>query len=176
MQMGASSQSFSALWHSHDKAEEKDLPKSRIEVLDSIIVKAQNEKAYGHLMKAELRWMKAQTAVSADSLAPAVARLAQAEVKARQENPVLAMIYASVLGSIYKHHSDLDDDHEAISADYYKKSLAQPKLLAAQKALDYVPLVVKGEDSRIFYNDLLSMLGYEAGNLELIHIYHLYIQ
>ncbi len=163
---------YTALWKQADEAREKDLPQTEQDCLQQIIKKAKKEKAYGHLMKAELRWMKAQTAVSADSLAPAVARLAQAEVKARQENPVLAMIYASVLGSIYKHHSDLDDDHEAISADYYSKSLAQPKLLAAQKALDYVPLVVKGEDSRIFYNDLLSMLGYEAGNLELIHDYY----
>ena len=163
---------YSALWKQADEAQEKDLPQTEMKWLLQIADKAKKEQVYGQLMKAELRLMKAKAVVAPDSLAPAVSRMVKAEAAERQQNPVLSMVYASVLGHIYKNYPGLDDDHEAISADYYTRSLARPELLAASKALDYAPLVVEGKDSRIFYNDLLSMLGYEADNMQLLHDYY----
>ena len=163
---------YTALWKQADEALEKDLPKTEQQWLGQIMEKARSEKAYGQLLKAELRMAKSLMAVSPDSLLPAVNRLREAEVNARKDEPVLSMVYAAVLGHLYKSYEELGDDHEAISADYFVRSLAQPELLAKHKALDYAPLVVEGKDSRIFYNDLLSVIGFEAGNMELLHSYY----
>ena len=163
---------YTALWKQADEALEKDLPKTEQQWLGQIMEKARSEKAYGQLLKAELRMAKSLMAVSPDSLLPAVNRLREAEVNARRDEPVLSMVYAAVLGHLYKSYEELGDDHEAISADYFVRSLAQPELLAKHKALDYAPLVVEGKDSRIFYNDLLSVIGFEAGNMELLHSYY----
>ena len=164
--------SYTTLWKQADEALEKDLPKTEQQWLGQIMEKARSEKAYGQLLKAELRMSKSLMAVSPDSLLPAVNRLREAEVNARKDEPVLSMVYAAVLGHLYKSYEELGDDHEAISADYFVRSLAQPELLAKYKALDYAPLVVEGKDSRIFYNDLLSVIGFEAGNMELLHSYY----
>ena len=163
---------YTALWKQADEALEKDLPKTEQQWLGQIMEKARSEKAYGQLLKAELRMAKSLMAVSPDSLLPAVNRLREAEVNARRDEPVLSMVYTAVLGHLYKSYEELGDDHEAISADYFVRSLAQPELLAKHKALDYAPLVVEGKDSRIFYNDLLSVIGFEAGNMELLHSYY----
>ena len=163
---------YTTLWKQADEALEKDLPKTEQQWLGQIMEKARSEKAYGQLLKAELRMSKSLMAVSPDSLLPAVNRLREAEVNARRDEPVLSMVYAAVLGHLYKSYEELSDDHEAISADYFVRSLAQPELLAKYKALDYAPLVVEGKDSRIFYNDLLSVIGFEAGNMELLHSYY----
>ena len=163
---------YTTLWKQADEALEKDLPKTEQQWLGQIMEKARSEKAYGQLLKAELRMAKSLMAVSPDSLLPAVNRLREAEVNARRDEPVLSMVYAAVLGHLYKSYEELGDDHEAISADYFVRSLAQPELLAKHKALDYAPLVVEGKDSRIFYNDLLSVIGFEAGNMELLHSYY----
>ena len=163
---------YTTLWKQADEALEKDLPKTEQQWLGQIMEKARSEKAYGQLLKAELRMSKSLMAVSPDSLLPAVNRLRVAEVNARKDEPVLSMVYAAVLGHLYKSYEELGDDHEAISADYFVRSLAQPELLAKHKALDYAPLVVEGKDSRIFYNDLLSVIGFEAGNMELLHSYY----
>ena len=163
---------YTTLWKQADEALEKDLPKTEQQWLGQIMEKARSEKAYGQLLKAELRMSKSLMAVSPDSLLPAVNRLREAEVNARRDEPVLSMVYAAVLGHLYKSYEELGDDHEAISADYFVRSLAQPELLAKHKALDYAPLVVEGKDSRIFYNDLLSVIGFEAGNMELLHSYY----
>ena len=163
---------YTTLWKQADEALEKDLPKTEQQWLGQIMEKARSEKAYGQLLKAELRMAKSLMAVSPDSLLPAVNRLREAEVNARRDEPVLSLVYAAVLGHLYKSYEELGDDHEAISADYFVRSLAQPELLAKYKALDYAPLVVEGKDSRIFYNDLLSVIGFEAGNMELLHSYY----
>ncbi len=46
--MPLSAQSYDNLWKQVGEAQNKDLPKTAIEVLDKIIVKATNEKEYGH--------------------------------------------------------------------------------------------------------------------------------
>ncbi len=168
MQMGASSQSFSALWHSHDKAEEKDLPKSRIEVLDSIIVKAQNEKAYGHLLKAMLKRVEAVTAITPDSLVPEVKRLTK-NAEAVKGDPVLKAVYHTVLGALYEENSLLDENADSVSADYYSKALSDPDLLARTKAEGYEPLVKVKDDSKYFDNDLLSVVAFKAKRYQMLH-------
>ena len=51
MMMG---ESFSALWKKVAEAQQKDLPKTEISILNTIIAKATAEDNYGHLIKAQL--------------------------------------------------------------------------------------------------------------------------
>ncbi len=50
--MALSAQTYDELWEAYDKKQRNDLPRSAIKVLDSIVVKAEKEKKYGHLLKA----------------------------------------------------------------------------------------------------------------------------
>ena len=66
-------QTYTSLWKQVDVAERKDLPQTQIGVLNQIVHKAEQEKAYGQLLKASVKRLNLQVAVAPDSLKPAVA-------------------------------------------------------------------------------------------------------
>ena len=70
-------QTYSAMWKKVDEAEKKDLPQTMSKVLQQIVDKATAEKAYGQLMKAELKNAQVMAAIAPDSLKPAMARISQ---------------------------------------------------------------------------------------------------
>ena len=74
-------QTFSSLWKQVEVAAEKDLPRTQLECLQKIITKATKEKAYGHLLKAEMGNVSVQSSISPDSLQPAFQRLVDKEAK-----------------------------------------------------------------------------------------------
>ena len=57
--------SFSSLWKQVEAAQQKDMPKTVVELLDKIVVKAETERAYGHLLKAQVMNMCYRSSVSA---------------------------------------------------------------------------------------------------------------
>ena len=164
-------QTYSQLWKQVEQAQEKDLPKTEIGVLNKIISKARKEQMYGHLLKAQLSRANAQTAISPDSLEVEVEQLKREEQRAAA-NPVLAAVYQCVLGHLYTYNSELGDDHETTGKDYYQQSMSRPDLLAAQPSNGYEPMVVKGSDSRIFNNDLLHVIGFETKDYQTLHDYY----
>lgn len=164
--------SYTVLWKQYDTAQQKDLPKTSMEVLKKIIAKAQTEKKYGHLLKAELLRGQIAVRIAPDSLASEVKRLVANTAKAEKRNPVLAAVYQSSLGRIYRDNAHLSDSSALLSAAYYEKSLSHPDALAAQKATEYAPLVMGGIDSKIFGNDLLHVLGMEAEAYQMLHDYY----
>ena len=169
--MSIFAQNYSDLWGKFDKAVLDDLPKTQLEVLDRIIEKAGKEKAYGHLLKAQLCRVNAVTAVTPDSLETEVLRLVEAEKKSQSTDPVLAAIYQSVLGNVYANNS-LGDDSREVSKNYFKQSLEKPDMLAGVKANGYEPLVQTGIDSKYFNDDLLSVLASEASEFDLLYRYY----
>ena len=165
------SQTYNDLWKQYDEAVTKDLPKTQTSVLDKIIKKATNEGAYGHLMKAELRHVASVTSVTPDSLQAEVEKIVE-RAQQVEGNPVLSAIYNSVLGEVYSSNRQLTMESDVNASDFFKKSLEQPELLAAQKVKDFDPLFESGEDSKWFDNDLLHVLGYKAGEYQLLHDYY----
>lgn len=163
---------YTSLWKQVGDAESKDLPQSEMSVLKMIIAQAKAEHKYGQLLCAELKNAGVQISVSPDSLQSVVGVLIGQEQQAEKTNKVLAAVYQSVLGRIYKDNRDLGADHAKVSRDYFMKSIANPALLAVHKDAEYVPLVNVGYDSRIFDNDLLSILCYEAGDFRTAHDYY----
>ncbi len=166
-------QTYSALWKQAKDAQMKDLPQTEQEILGQIVTKAEQEKAYGQLLKAELRHAQSQCEVAPDSLKPVVERLTE-QAEQAEDNHVLQAVYYAVLGYIYYHNSWLDEQrHEQIGQEYYDKALAYPDELAKVKATDYEPFVIKGEHSRYFGDDLLSVIGLPAGHARQLRDYYL---
>ena len=66
---------YDRLWRQVEEYGERDLPKSSMEVLQKIIAKAEQEKRYGHLLKAQLMNASLMVEVAPDSLVPAVRML-----------------------------------------------------------------------------------------------------
>ncbi len=164
--------SYTSLWKQYDTAVKKDLPRSQLKVLDAITKRATRENAYGHLLKAQLASVSAMASIAPDSLAAAINRLKAAEKAAATSNAVLAAVYQSVLGTAYAHNPSLDDDNEAMSKDYFKKSMSNPKALAGTLTTGYEPFVVDGVDSRYFGDDLLHIIGMAAGDYRGMHDYY----
>nr|MCR5131679.1 alpha-2-macroglobulin [Prevotella sp.] len=178
-------QGYTGLWKQVSDAQEKDLPQTELDVLGKIAAKAQSERSYGHLLKAQLRRAAVQTQIAPDSadieLERVKAELAKAE---KSNNRVLSAVYQSVLGRIYKDKSNgygyrfgADDpdkaEYKQLSAEYYAKSVEPVELLSKQSSKGYEPALVEGSDSYTFGGDLLHVLGMEAGEYKLLHDWYL---
>lgn len=178
-------QGYSALWKQVSDAQEKDLPKTELDVLGKIATKATPERAYGQLLKAKLRQAAVQTQIAPDSADVELSRVKEDLAKAEQSgNRVLAAVYQSVLGRIYKDKADgngyrfgADDpnktEYKALSAEYYAKSMEPVEQLAKQSSKGYEPALVEGADSHIFGGDLLHVLGMEAEDYQTLHDWYL---
>jgi hypothetical protein len=158
-------QTYTMLWKQVKEAEQKDLPRTQYDVLMKIARKAQKEHQPGQLMKAELQGTQVMTGISPDSLLPAVERM---EARMETENDaVLKTVYQVVLRRIYLDNSELERTPQDITL-----TPELCKQLAAVKAVDYEPLTVKGVDSRLFDDDLLSVIGYELEQYQPLHTYY----
>lgn len=161
-------QTYSSLWNQVKAAESKDLPKTQMKILGQIEAKAEAEKNYGQLLKAVLQSAKIETNVSPDSLRPVVEGLTAREHVATDS--VLKAIYAAVLYRIYSDNkAELGDDADTLASKYRRMAMACPGRLAAARATDYEPLVVKGYNASVFGGDMLSVIGYEVEDFMTMH-------
>jgi len=179
-------QGYTTLWKQVSDAQEKDLPQTELDVLGKIATKATSERAYGQLLKAKLRQAAVQTQIAPDSADVELTRVKEDLAKAEQSgNRVLAAVYQSVLGRIYKDKADgngyrfgADDpnktEYKALSAEYYAKSMEPVAQLAKQSSKGYEPALVEGADSHIFGGDLLHVLGMEAEDYQTLHDWYLH--
>ena len=153
-------QSFKQLWDDVQEAQKADKPKTEIACLEKIVAKAEKEKAYGHLMKAELMIIQAKNVISPDSLEPAFRRLLQKTE--RQTKPIPKAVYHAVLGRILNSEYNVSQFAPHSSSHYFDIALSDPLLLSKTKASGYEPLVVTGVDGDIYNHDLLSVIAHEA--------------
>lgn len=164
--MTTTAQSLQKLWEDVLVAQKADKPKTAIECLEKIVSKAEKEKAYGHLMRAELMIIQAKTAISPDSLAPAFFRLV--EKAEAQKKPLQKAVYYAVLGKTIENGHEVRSLIDKSSSYYYKLALADPLLLSKAKAEGYEPLVVKGDYGNMYDHDLLSVIAHEADKLKVM--------
>lgn len=165
-------QTYSALWKQVKEAEQNDLPQTEQQVLSLIVKKAKKEHMHGQLLKAELQRASSICDVSSDSLQAVVKQLQQ-QAEQSADNVVLQSVYYCVLGYIYETNKVLDEDHYLETArEYYAKALEHPDKLAAERAANFEPFVLKGQDSRYFNDDLLSIIGLEAKRYDVLRNYY----
>lgn len=168
--MAMVAQTYSALWKQVEDARNKDLPRQALTHLKKIELKAQQEKAYGQLLKATLLTANVQMDIAPDSLAPAVARIEKQ--CATEKDPVLQMVYATILSKIYEDNPRLDNDTFDKKQRYRQQAMAHPEMLAKVKDSGYEPFVVRGKDSGIFGGDLLSVVGMELNEWQWLVNYY----
>ena len=128
-------QGYTALWKQVSDAQSKDLPGTEMEVLGKIAEKARADRNYGHLLKAQLRRAAVQTQISPDSIDVELERVKiEMERAEKSGNRVLAAVYQSILGRIYKEKSsafgygsaseDLDKaTYKVQSKEFYARSM-----------------------------------------------------
>ena len=166
--------SYSALWKKAQNAYEKDLPQSQYEILQQIVQKATREKVYGQLLKAELNACQVMQTIAPDSIKPAVERIQQ-RCDATTD-PVLKTVYQTVLWRVWLENPRLsEEDEEGVKPQQPDKPVLTPERcerLAQVKDESYEPFVVEGSDSKIFGNDLLSIVGMELGDYHAPHDYY----
>ena len=164
--------SYTSLWQRYNNAVNKSLPRTAIEVLDQIIQQATTNKAYGHLVKAQIARGNQITEISPDSLMPVTTQMEKAYKQAK--DPALKAVYATVLGNLYNHSSMFDDqqDAEKKSRDYYAAALKNKDLLAKTQAKTYEPTVEKGYIDKVFNGDLLHVIGCEAKEYAMLNSYY----
>ena len=166
----ASAQSYDQLWKNVTTAQNKDLPKTEIAVLDKIVAKAKKENNYGQLLAAGLQRGSAQVNISPDSLKNEISRLENEALTTK--NPAAKAVCYAILGDIYKQNEGLGNNHEAKSKEYWQKAMADPDALAKANAKGYEPIVGKGEDSKIFGDDLLHVVGKLTGDYATMNKYY----
>ena len=155
-------QSYDELWKQAGEAAKKDLPKTQMEVLEKIVKKAERSKDYGQLLKAQLRHANLEMDIAPDSLQPVIKRLEAQTEAARKKNAALGAVMDAVMGTAYFENEALGEDHFEKSTAYFDRAFADVPMLAKTPAKRFDPLVEKGSDSRIFGDDLLSLLGLHA--------------
>ena len=171
-------QTYDALWRKASEAERKDLPRTQYDVLMQIVEKAQKEGEYGQLMAAELAGSRVMTTIAPDSLQPAVERMEERQSKATDK--ALKTVYAAVLRRIYNDNPQLERTGTGTITGTITGTGTETGLLdaetcerlAAVKASSYKPLTVDGRDSKIFGDDMLSVIGYELGEFRPLHEYY----
>ena len=157
-------ENYTSLWKKVAQAEEKDQPRSEYECLQKIVKKAEKANDYGHLLKAELLAAQVMSEIAPDSLKPEVLRIQQRYQQTNDE--ILKTVYQTVLYLIGTHN-------------YSLRLAAKPELteelcakLAQVKEDEYVPFVIKGSDSELFGHDLLSIIGIELDDWDVLHEYY----
>ena len=163
---------YDDMWKRVEEAAKKDLPKTRIELLQDIAGKAARERNYGQMLKAEWQSMMTWSTISRDSLRPQISRMELKAGEYAKTDPALAAVCYAALSRTCEENRWLLDDYEALKKEYAAKAMANPALLAQKKADAYVPFLVKGRDAAVFGDDLLSLLGFSIGAYKEMHDYY----
>ncbi|MBP5229793.1 MAG: alpha-2-macroglobulin [Bacteroidales bacterium] len=175
----ALAQSYSGLWHEIKKAQEKDLPKTVIELCDRIIFLAKSENNSGQLLKAYLTKSEYRRAISSDSLYRDIQEI---EMMAEEStNPAEKMVIHSLLASIYASYArnnswalnnrtvlegnDSKDIKEwdkekfkVVILNHIDESLKDYFLLHNTSSKDFIPFVLRNDNSHYFNHDLLHVI------------------
>lgn len=181
-------QTYRQLWQKVDEAAKNDLPKTQLSAIKQIAAKAMKEKAYGQLLKAQVKEGAVLVSISPDSLKPALHRMEQ--TYNRLSDPTVKAVYATAIGKLYQRNkstldsSEADDDEEeaddaAVSIvdasklsdkahTWFDKAMADPALLASHKCEGYEPAMLKGNNDDLFNNDLLHVIGLETRRYDVL--------
>lgn len=173
--IGTFADKYTELWKQYDAAMKKDMPKTQIEVLDKIAAQAAKEKSYGNLLNAEVKRINALASVSPDSISPAIKTLENQAANAEKTDKALAAVYHCVLSDVYKiisYERTTFPNADEQAKEYAKRALANPDMLASKNAGTYSPFIKAGTDSKIFNNDLLSVIGYKLQDYKLLSDYY----
>ena len=159
--LGLSAQSYSSLWNAVEESGAKDQPRQVIEDAMKVYTKAADEGNFPQMMKAWIVVSETKCTLDADSFN--IETLPEVKCK----NPVEQSVHNAIMGSAYlamcgattiTYDEDTQQEYRDKSAECFRQALADKDALAAAKATDYLPVVTKGENSRLWGNDMYSVI------------------
>ena len=182
----ASAQSYDKLWKKVEQAQEKNLPKTVVELTNDIFQKAKEEKNAGQMLKAAVCRGSYQERLTPDSLYSRLKFMEEWEqtsadpVERAMLNSLLAMEYADFADNnswalrqrtVVQDDLSADDVREWTSKQFIDRvdalcqaSLRDTAALLAASGLDYAPFVETENGSRFYYHDLYHLLSRRAIN------------
>lgn len=140
--------SYTEMWNRAAKAFNDDLPKSALNIVREISSKALADDNQPQLLRAMATECTISHEISPDSDAVTLRRAE--EIMKREQRPAEKALWQYVVGK-------LRSDRDLLFA-----SIADTELLAATSARNYLPAFVLGRDSRIFDDDLISVLTFSV--------------
>ncbi len=153
-------------WQEVKRNIDKGLPQSAVEQTRAIYALAEQRDDFGQLVKAGLTLMALRQDVSADSAAVDVADV---EARLAAENAVerkallrtlLASVYADLAVSrLTWSDEEAKSQFQARRDEHVRAVLADLRPLADIQAQPYAPLYAKGRDSRLYGDDILSLVA-----------------
>ncbi len=159
--LGLSAQSYSSLWNTVEESSAKDQPRQVFEDAMKIYMKAADEGNFPQMMKAWIVVSETKCILDADSFNIEILP----EVKCK--TPVEHSVYNAIMGSAYlamcgastiAYDEDTQQEYRDKSAECFRNALADKDALVAAKATDYLPVVTKGANSRLWGNDMYSVI------------------
>ena len=163
--------SFEKLWKTAEEYENDDLPKSAEKVISVILEKAIKENNFQHFAKATMKRTVARKNISTDSIlvdldnmekslyGPMVSNGPDAKSKTAVMHALIASVYQNV------GYSSLSRSNEELKADVNNKvslhvqcALEDKNAIANVNANPYKQLFEVGDDSKLFNNDVLSLI------------------
>ena len=158
-------QTYDELWKQVENARKKDLPQSVIKNVQAVYDKAQSEKNFSQMTKAFVAMMSSRYNISPDSFKVDVTRLETMISECR--NSVDCAVLHAIAGDAYARVSNVSLGRDAETVEHYKtmaekhlsEALANRQELMNVKTDYYEPLLDKGDDSRFFSNDMLSVIA-----------------
>ena len=156
-------QTYERQWEKVKELEKKDLPKSVVDVAQTIYVKAEKEKNVPQMMKSFLTMMAYRNEISPDSLQVDLQKM-ETWASAPQTSIADKAVLYSIMGEIILLKGMDASEEEADKAnDYLEKSLQDSLILVNYDAEKFTPFIVTKETSkRYFNNNLYELLARRA--------------
>lgn len=152
-------QSYDELWQKVEANTKKDLPKSVIQVVDEIYVKAKEERNIPQMMKAYLVRTENRIALTPDSMRSEYEAMKK---WAKEETDLVGRaVLNHILGVLSLDRNLGLEDEDVIS--YFRKSLQEKDLLGQTSAKSFRPMTVSGELSEKYFDDnMFDLLSRQA--------------
>lgn len=149
---------YSSLWKQYEKAQEKDQPKTALAAVKKIETKAEKEKHYGQLLAALFTEKELMEEISYDSLKVMEKRMKEKHEAISKTDPLAACLYEVATNKAKKGLVD--------SLLYHSDAATLNEITKPNGTLKYIPFVRKGEDSKYFNHDLISLIACSNNDFE----------
>ena len=151
-------QSYASLWKKVAQLRDKDLPQSAAKQAHKIYTLASQRNDDGQMIAALLTEMSLQSDISPDSAQTALDRMEHL-LAVKHQAPTRSLLHL-VLGHLYQlQNSYLQENAQTRAYSHLQASMSDPDLLANAHATDYLPLIIRGSDSKYYHDDLLSIVA-----------------
>lgn len=153
---GAWAQTYEALWKEAETAAAKDHPRTALTFVDKVYRKALDEGNDGQLLRAMLSRRLLDEEISPDSGRVSLERM---EAALRKETrPAMKAVWHAALAKVWG-QTRRDTAAAAKAHAHLMAATRDVALLGTTHTTGFLPVLTKGTDSRLYDDDMLSLIG-----------------